>query len=311
MKAAERESQRRYKADQKRRVASEAADAVDDWKQEINDLISIHADLADAINWHKLVEVPKPKTPSNFTKHREQIAPKLKNFKPKMFDFLFGGTEKRKTKLIASFEAAKLKDQTAQEKAKLEHETALQDWEDETSMAKRVLAGDAHAAHQVVSEMQTVTDQAIIGKKVNFKFDQNFVHAITEVHSDDIVPNYRRKQLASGKLSETKMPVGEFNELYQDYVASAALKIAGDLFHILPHPEIYVTCTSMMLDTQTGYQKPTPILSAQFVRETFMRLNIAMVDPSDALENFNHVMNFKRAKGFNEIKPMHPIEEIK
>ena len=103
------------------------------------------------------------------------------------------------------------------------------------------------------------------------------------------------------------MTVGQFNELYQDYVASVALKIAGDLFHIIPLDEVYVTCLRQMLNTQTGHQELTPILSVQFVRPTFASLNLTNLDPSDAMANFNHTMSFKKTKGFAQIEPLKPI----
>ncbi|HAD25243.1 MAG TPA: hypothetical protein DCF61_05865, partial [Alphaproteobacteria bacterium] len=104
--------------------------------------------------------------------------------------------------------------------------------------------------------------------------------------------------------SETKMPAGQFNELYQDYVCSVALKIGGDLFQILPLEEVYVTCQTHMLNTKTGYKELTPILSVQFVRPTFLSLNLSQIDPSDSLGNFNHVINFKKTKGFAAITPL-------
>lgn len=100
------------------------------------------------------------------------------------------------------------------------------------------------------------------------------------------------------------MPIGDFNELYQDYVASVALKVAGDIFHILPVEEVFVTCVTSMLNTKTGHKEMTPILSVQAVKETFKRLNLEHLDPSDSLANFNHAMNFKRTKGFQFGEPL-------
>lgn len=100
------------------------------------------------------------------------------------------------------------------------------------------------------------------------------------------------------------MPVGQFNELYQDYVASVALKVAGDMFQILPLQEVYVTCEAEMLNSMTGHKESTPILSVQFVRRTFERLNLKSIDPSDSMSNFNHVMSFSKTKGFSAIRPL-------
>lgn len=152
--------------------------------------------------------------------------------------------------------------------------------------------------------MQSFTKDDLIGSSVVFEIGEGFLHALPEVHSSDIVPSVRRKQLASGRLSESKMPAGQFNELYQDYVASVALRIAGDLFHIVPLDEIYVTCKAEMLNSSTGHQEMTPVLSVMFLRETMKRLNLKSIDPSDLLQNFKHVMKFKKTKGFEQIEPL-------
>ena len=182
------------------------------------------------------------------------------------------------------------------------------DWENETGLAKRLLTGDILAAQEVLQELQELVDQDLIGDEIRFQITEEFIHAILSVHNDDIIPKVRKKLRASGTLSETKMPVGEFNELYQDYVASVALKVAGDLFHILPNDIVHVTCVVSMLNTKTGHMESTPILSTQFMRKTFKDLNLEAVDPSDSMNNFVHKMNFKRTKGFSAIEPLLPTD---
>ena len=104
------------------------------------------------------------------------------------------------------------------------------------------------------------------------------------------------------------MPKGQFNEIYQDYVASCALRVAGDMFSILPIEEIYVTCLTDMLNPQTGHMEETPILSVQFVRDTFGRLNLDQLDPSEAMRNFHHEMKFTKGKGFAPVPALDPAE---
>jgi len=268
MRAAEREAERNRKHELKARIASEATQAVDEWKTHIDDLISVHVDLADAIDWHAIASSQIPAEPIVITKSRDVLAPKLKNFKPGIFDFLFGGTDRRKQNLIEKFRSARERDLAEHKIALEKHSTELADWQVDNVIARRLCSGEAEAIKEVISELQTISEEGLIGNNVLFKVEEGFLHAVPSVHTDDVVPDFRRKQLASGRLSETKMPVGQFNELYQDYVSSVALKIAGDLFHIVPMEELCVTCCTTMLNSQTGHQELTPILSVQFVRHT-------------------------------------------
>lgn len=306
-RAIERDNQRRQKEQLRQQLFAASSEAVDAWERHIAELISIHVDLADAIDWQSLAAKPKPNPPSYSDKQEERARENFQRFKPGLFDFFAGGSNKKRAKLEEDVVRAKKKDVDSFEDAKSKYETELSEWESDTQLARRLLSGDETAYIDVIKEFQSFSDQGLIGSGIRFLVDEGVVHAIPEVHGEDIVPDFRNKQLASGKLSQTKMPIGQFKELYQDYVASVALKVAGDLFHILPTDEVYVTCVSNMLDSSTGHQKLTAILSVQFVRETFVRLNLEAIDPSDSMANFNHSMNFKKTKGFSPVDPLRPI----
>lgn len=300
----EREAERRHKHAVKEQMVEDASNAVLNWENYIDDLLTIHTDLTDHIDWHRLLDKPQPIEPSLETVNQDQAKRALGNFKPKLFDFIRGGTAKVRKNLDEAFEQAPKKDQLKYDQAVTQYNTDLSDWENDRDLASRLTQGESEALQEVISELQSLTQTDLIGSAVSFSISDNYVHARPLVHSDGIIPDYRRKQLASGKLSESKMPVGQFNELYQDYVASVALKVAGDLFQLLPLEEIYVTCESEMLNSATGHKEPTPILSVQFVRDTFTTLNLAEIDPSDSMANFNHLMSFKKSKGFSAIAPM-------
>ena len=306
-RAAERDAQRQHKAAVKAQISADSADAVDAWHDYIDNLISVHVNLADGINWKAIASQEKPQQPNFLATHEQKAKTALENFKPGFMDFLSGGSKKRKEKLIETLAYAPAKDQEAYKQEQYDYQSKLAEWEEETVLARKLIVAEKEALLKVINEFQSFEQEALIGSAVSFEVSDGFVHAMPEVHSDEIVPNYRRKQLASGKLSESKMPTGQFNELYQDYVCSVALKVAGDLFQILPLDEVYVTCKSLMLNSKTGHQELTPILSVQFVRPTFEKLNLRNLDPSDSMENFNHAMSFKKTKGLSQITPISPV----
>lgn len=245
-----------------------------------------------------------PAKPKEICYLSDHAASKLANFKPKLFDFLSGGSSKRHLLLQQSLEDSIIKEKYENSLRQEDYSTALSEWQNERNLAKRLKAGESAAIQEVITEFLNTSAINSIGSEINFSVFDDYVHAKPLIHSEDIIPNFRRKQLASGKLSETKMPKSQFNELYQDYVASIALKLAGDLFQILPLDEVYVTCKSEMLNKSTGHTEATPILSVQFVRATMIKLNLTDVDPSDAMSNFNHAMTFSKAKGFSAISPL-------
>ena len=95
---------------------------------------------------------------------------------------------------------------------------------------------------------------------------------------------------------------GSCNELFQDYVCSCVLRVANELFALLPIDATIVTAEDSLLDTTTGHLVPTPIVSAYIPRETFEGMNLDLLDPSDSMANFIHRMSFKKTKGFEGIQ---------
>lgn len=307
-RAAAKDAERRRKAAQKQQTLDNAYDAVSNWEEYIAKLISVHIDLADSIDWNKIAALPKPKKPIRKNIHFIDAEKKLNTFKPTFITKVTRGAHKKILKLQSALKIADEKDQKNFQKSLDEYSLKKKEWNDETEMARRLLSKDLEAFKEVISELGTSVKEDMIGDHIRFQIMEDRIHAIPLVHTDEIIPKTRRKLRASGTLSETKMPAGEFNELYQDYVASVALKVAGDIFHVLPIETVYVTCMTTMLNTSTGHLEPTPILSVQFVKATFKKLNLTNIDPSDSLNNFNYSMNFKRTKGFSATKPLEPLE---
>lgn len=308
-RAAQRDSERRYKQAFKAQTAADAADAVAEWEEIIRDLISLHVDHADAINWREIAVSDRPQPPQYLEEYERGARAKLDNFRPGKLDFLKGGSAKRRQRLVDAVAQAKQGDEQIFQQSQDKYVADLADWKADTALAKRLLAGEAAAMRDVINEMQSLSKDGLIGTEIRFDINDNAIHAIVRIHNDEIVPRIRRKQLASGRLAESKMPAGEFHELYQDYVTSAALRVGADLLNLLPLDEVYVTCTPLMLDSKSGHLRHIPILSVQIVRATFDRLRLAAIDPSDAMSNFNHAMSFKRTKGFMAIDPLRPIDQ--
>lgn len=300
----ERDAQRRHKQAIKEQISADAAQDVENWKHYIAGLVSVHTKSIEPMEWSRILAKPAPSQPRRRSENENRARKELKAFQPRLTEKVFGGAAKRKADLEHKLAVAPDLDERAYEAAARRYHEELEEWKEDRALAERLANGEGAAIREVIAEVQPLAKEDLIGSSVNFAIGDSYVHARPLVHSEDIVPSFRRKQLASGRLSETKMPVGEINELYQDYVASVALKVAGDLFHVLPLNEVYVTCEADMLNSATGHKEATPILSVQFVRETMDKLNLNALDPSDSMANFNHRMSWSRTKGFSAVEPL-------
>ena len=84
------------------------------------------------------------------------------------------------------------------------------------------------------------------------------------------------------------MDSSDYNTLLQDYICSMAIRVARDMFALLP---ISNTIVHALLNGDT-------ILSVNFDRATASKIKYGFIDPSDTVERFNHNMNFSESVGF-------------
>jgi hypothetical protein len=305
---AERESERRRKTAAKQEMAAAVTNAVNAWEGYTESLSRVSIGAGNPIDWKAMAASAAPvPTARKMTQH-DAAQRILDRYKPSLWDVFYGGSARRQRKFEDAVRMGSEADYAEFARDEARYKENLAEWEDDTSTANLVLKGDISAYKKVIQTSQEISKDGLVGRSVRYLFADEFFHAVLAAHSTDIIPKVRPKQLASGRLSETKMPVTQFNTLYQRYVAGAALKVASDIFRILPLDEFFITCVATMLNTKTGHQEETPILSVQFVRATFAGLDLANVNPVDALANFNHAMKFKQTAGFAVITPLKQIE---
>lgn len=304
-KAAAREAEKRQREQFKAMVAAEAADSVRAWNEYLKGITSLHLRIADKVDWGRIQGTPGVTKPVKSTARFDEAKNNLLAYRPGLIAKIFGGEKKARLKLSAAVEMAEKEDKLEYSRAQADYNSLLSKWRTDSELSERILSAEPKAYLEALQKNSHFSEEDRIGSKVSVSVaDAGVVHVLPYVHDMDIIPNFRRKQLASGKLSETKMPKSEFNELYRDYVSSVALRVSGDVFQILPVDEVYVTCLAELLDTSTGHKTPTPILSVRFVRETYFSLKRGALDPSDSLSNFVHEEKFSRTKGFSRITPL-------
>ena len=107
------------------------------------------------------------------------------------------------------------------------------------------------------------------------------------------------------------MPKARFHEIYQDYVCGCVLRLAREMFALLPVDSVILTATVDGIDSSTGHVAELPVLSVAATRAKIERLDFERLDPSDALENFQHrgdVMTSRKSGEFVPIIPLSPAD---
>lgn len=259
------------------------------------DLIhSIHKECDDYFDWFEISRAKHPHHTKETGIYELEALDKLNSFKPSMMHKLLKTADKEEAKLRQEVALAREKDE--QESKELIRTTRL---------ANRVLQQDADAYLQVIEELSPLDDLLEFGSGFEFIIEEPKVLEVEfNVHSKNVVPTEQKTLTKTGKLSVKEMPKSKYYDIVQDYVCSCAIRIARDMFAILPFDTVVVHAMDESLNTSTGRTEILPILSVRFDKAALNSLNFEAIDCSDAMVNFVHNMKFKKTQGFA------PVEKI-
>jgi hypothetical protein len=315
---AERESRKRQRELQKQQKEIEkmeeferATYEVQVYENEIEVLKSIHKDCGDAWDWEKIRASPAPEEPEKSNAKEKQARAMLAGYKPGLSDKLLKRMETKQRELKEAVKIAIEEDEEDYKIALEEYKAQYTDWITIRELAGKILEGDFQVYSSAVNQVSPLAEISDIGS--DFKFvvhSSKLVEGELYVHSEDVIPIEVKSILKSGKLSVKNMTKTSYYGLYQDYVCGCVLRVAREIFALLPIEMFVVTALSNLLNSKTGYIEEQPILSVGIPRDTILGLNFEMIDPSDSMENFVHNMKFAKTKGFRAVEKVDPTNFI-
>ena len=156
-------------------------------------------------------------------------------------------------------------------------------WEYCHQRAANVLNGDIDTYLQIIQDVGPLEDLMDYG----FGFEcgtDNPSRMVVEFHSrqTDVMPD------------KSYMSTTEYNDLLQDYICSCAIRVARDIFALLPVVNVIVNAIS----------DETMVLSVRFDRRTFNKVKFQGADASNIVDRFQHRMVFDVRNGFQPIDPL-------
>lgn len=301
-----RELEKRQAQYNKMQLLEQAAYDVEVFENYIERIISLHKDCGEIFNWEEIRKNNPPIRPIMQNPCEEIAKKKLASYKPSLIDRIFKLTERKLKKLDEDIVTAKLEDDCVYKKELQEYEKKLSDYNDLVTLATKISLGELDYYRRAIEEINPFTEISDIGSKISLIFDNaKRVTASISIHDENVIPKQSKSLLKSGKLSVKDMPIGRYNELYQDYVCSSSLRVGREIFAILPVDETIVNAVGNVLNQTTGRIEQMPLLSVLLVRETMEVINFNLIDPSECMKNFKHNMGFKKSQG------MSPVEIIK
>lgn len=266
---------------------------VREYENYIDIIRNVHRECDVEIDWESVYNAPAPHEEG--CKGRKQIEAEFtyNNFKPSFIDKMFGnGGEKKRQKL---FEAISI--------AKAEDEQARANWMEMHEFSKKILEGDVDCYLLAVEESNPFEDLVEYGSDFEIGTDSKDCLTV-EFHakSNDVVPMIAMSLTSTGKLSKKNLSKTMYYDYVQDYVCSCSVRIARELFAILPIRNVIVHAIDSVINTSTGNEEDAVILSVDFNKQGFQDINFDRIDASDFVATFEHHMKFMKTTGFKPVK---------
>lgn len=302
-----RELLRQEQQQQKLAEQEMAALEVELFQNELEQLTTVHKYCTPQLDWDSILNAPGPLHPVRENSYEQEATKALESYAPSAVERLTGRGKKRQEELSKAVTHAAARDETEYRDALDQFDRDKREWNAQKKLADRIVSGDVTAYGQALQLFGTLDELKDLGVTIELeKATPDYALVEVRLPDEQIVPRETKTQLKSGKLSVKEMPKSHFYGLYQDFACSVVMRVACEFLALLPIDAVYVTARTALLNTATGYFESTPIISAMIVRPTLERLNLDLIDPSDALANFKHVMNFKKTSGFNPVNELSP-----
>lgn len=310
---AERESRRRQRELEQQQKQLErmtelerAQHAADVFENRISVITSVHVECGNRMDWQQLASMPAPGEPQLLSEYEDGARASAEQYTPSLADKLRRQVERKRAELSAGIERAKERDKAVHADRMREYRQELHNWETNQRIAEGVIEGQADAYQEAIRQLSPLEELGELGSSLTHKIDTGaaLIDVTFTVTGESVIPRQTKSILKTGKLSVKDMPKAQFWSLYQDYVCGAALRVARELFALLPLEMVIVTALDSVLNTQTGYMEEQPILSVAIPRATIEILNFDLLDPSDSMENFVHNMKFYKTKGFAPVEKL-------
>ena len=292
-----RELERQAKEQAKLSVIEQARLEVETFDGQVEVLVSVHKQQGEAWDWTALAAALPPPSPQRNSRHEQ---------KSKQRVTVLPAQQREASQILV--EQARLQDEQEFQQATQAYSEQMAEWDKLKTLARRILAGEHKAYTEALVELNPFAEMSDLGSAIHFTVhNTKLAECVLKVNGRQAIPAEVKTLTSSGKVSVKPMPKGRFHEIYQDYLSGCVLRVTREIFALLPVDGLLVTAAADILDPRTGKAIEQPVLSAFMPRAVVTRLDYDRLDPSDAIDNFQHRGDFKASRKSETFQPITPL----
>ena len=263
-------------------------------------LLSVHKEPREPWNWKELATALDPVPPQQYP-HQALRAAQGAVLAAAGFPSYV------KFDQVEAMRDAKRRDEQEYQDAlrKYEHEKTAR--EVQRALARRILLGDEASFREALTEIDPLAEMSDLRVSARFTVHSvNLIECALRVKGTEIIPTDSKSLTATGKVSTRAMPKGRFHEIFQDYVCGSVLRVAREVFDLLPVNDVLVT--ALVDASEVGSERfERPVLSVVVPRAVLDTLDCEQVDPSDAMGHFIHRGDVKASRKTGTFVPIAPL----
>jgi hypothetical protein len=297
-----RDLERQAKEQAKLSAIEQARLEVETFENQLEVLLSVHKEQGETWDWAGIAASLPPPCPQKSSRNEQKARQCLA--------VLIAPEEEI---LQSRIEQARVQDAQEYETAARIYSEQMAEWEKFKDLACRILAGEHKAFTEVLVDVSPFAEISNLGSAIHFTVHTaKLLQCELKVKGKKVIPAEVKTLTSSGKLAVKAMPKGRFHEIYQNYLCGCVLRVGRELFALFPAEIVLITATADSHDSRTGRATEQPVLSVVIPRVTLERLDFGELDPSDAMENFQHRGELKvsrKAEAFQPIAAL-TVEDI-
>lgn len=297
-----RKIERHHRQVEKLNQIANISEQVEQYNFLTQQLVSYHKTSTENIDWHYFKNLPEPIEPINTQRKFNIAEERLLNYKPNFFIKFLGLEMWRKTQLAKKMSKEREKDEAEFQKNKILYQKNHSDWGKSKTLADGILSGTEDAYLRILDDHQVFSDIKHFNGAVSISFENKTAFINIEIAGESTIPRQSVSQLKSGKASVKEITNSQFYQMYQDHVCSIALRVAREAFAYFSLEIVFINVVTDVLNRATGIYEESPILSLKAPKETLDKMNFQLVDPSEAMKNFIHNMDYKKTEGLLPVK---------
>lgn len=258
-------------------------------------ITSFHKECDYEYDWESISKEPAPFNIGEKGPNELAALEKLDNHNPNILGKVF--------KVLDSKRREELEKEV--EKAIEEDKKLYQSWENQRKVSQSILQKDPKAYMTLLKDIQFCNELAGFIDSCKFQaYDGDTVVIGCNINIDNVIPTHYKTLTKTGKLSIRKYNKTDYYAVVKGYVSGLTLRIARNIFGLLPIKTVIMNIQMNVLDTQVGKVDNITILSVKIDKTTLKELNFDLIDPFDALNNFERNVRFLKTRGFQPVEKL-------